>query len=209
MLQVYRGRVKFFKRDKGYGFIIPTERGGRNVFLHAKYYSGVSNDFHGELELAFGDEVMSLWKPGYREPQTREEVVYCEYEVPNNDLMAIHWTFAKTWDRAQFMMNLFHQHGDGFIRVMRSGMRENRYRPTLIWKGTYNEFVALLDGQGFNPIDFDDSVYTEELGIDSKWTRSWHDPRNWHPRFKKHRKTPIEDILKVDYRLDTILGSNE
>jgi hypothetical protein len=187
MLQVYRGRVKFFKRKEGYGFIIPTEKGRPDVFLHPRYYSGVSNDFHGELELAFGGEVMSLWKPDYREPQTREEVVYCEYQDPNKGLLAVNWTFAKTWDRAQFMVNLFEKHGDGFIRVMRSGTRENRYRPTLIWKGTYHEFAALLDRKA---LDYHESVYTEELGIDSKWDRTWRDPRNWHEKYKKTSGLP-------------------
>lgn len=187
MLQVYRGRVKFFKKDKGFGFIIPTQKGGKDVFLHATYYSGVSNDFRGELELAFGGEVLNLWKPDYHAPQTREEVVYCEYTDPKRGLMAVHWTFAKTWDRAQYMAGLFEKHGEGFIRVMRSGTRQNRFRPMLIWKGTYNEFVGMLDRHEFKPIDFDDFVYTEELGIDSKWTRSWQDPRNWHPSFKKPR----------------------
>jgi hypothetical protein len=178
MLQVYRGRVKFFKRDKGYGFIVPTQKGKPDVFLHAKYYSGMSNHF-GELE--FNDGALIQWTPDYHEPKPHEEVVYCEYQEPRKGLMAVYWTFAKTWDRAQFMVNLFKRHGEGFIRVMRSGTRENRYRPTLIWKGTSKEFDELLNHK---KLEYSESVYTEELGIDSRWTRSWHDPRNWHPNYK-------------------------
>jgi len=184
MLPVYRGRVKFFNRDKGYGFIIPTERGGPNVFMHAKYYSGVSDDFRDELALAFGDEVMDLWKLEYRAPQAGEEVVYCEYEPSGGGLMAVNWTFAKVWDRSQFMMEIFCRHGDGFIRVMQSGTRERRYRPTLIWKGTYDEFVGRLDRHELN---YDESVYTEELWLNSKWKRTFRDPRNWHPDYKPRK----------------------
>lgn len=182
MLQVYRGRVKFFKRNNGYGFIVPTQKGGPDVFLHAKHYSGMSSDF-GELE--FNDGALIMWTPEYHEPQPKEEVVYHEYQEPHKGLMAVYWAFAKDWDHAQFMVRLFKRHGDGFIRVMRSGTRENRYRPTLIWKGTYKQFIAMLDSQEFNPVDFDQSVYTEELTISSKWERSFRDPRNWHPNFKK------------------------
>ena len=180
MLQVYRGRVKFFKRDKGYGFITPTQKGGPDVFFHARYFSGVVKDFQFELELDFEGQALNTWMPEYRVPKPGDIVVYCEAQ-DQKGLMAINWTFAKDWDRAQFMTNLFKRWGNGFIRVMRSGTRENRYRPTFIWKGTYNEFVRLLDRKELN---YDESVYTEELLISSKWERSWRDPRNWHDNYR-------------------------
>ena len=189
MLQFYRGRVKLFKRDKRYGFIVPTQKGGADVFLHANHYSGMSNDF-GELE--FDDGALIMWTPDYHEPKPQEEVVYCEWQDPCRGLRATYWAFAKEWDHAQFMVGLFKNHGDGFIRVMRSGIRENRYRPTLIWKGTRKEFASLLDR---HEIDYDESVYTEELMISSKWQRSWHDPRNWHPNYKKMPNKTREHIL--------------
>ena len=179
MLQVYRGRVKFFKRDNGYGFITPTQKGGPDVFLHAKHYSGMSNDF-GELD--FDDGALIMWAPEYHEPKPQEEIVYCEYLEPRKGLMANYWAFAKDWDHAQFMTDLFKRWGGGFIRVMRSGTQEKCYRPTLIWKGTRKEFAALLDRKA---LEYDESVYTEELNISSEWKRSYHDPRNWHKSYKR------------------------
>jgi hypothetical protein len=159
--------------------IAPIETGGSDVFLHARYFSGMRRNF-GDLELDFDTMLDDFdFMPKYRDPQHGDLLVYSQ---GNNlkGIFAMHWTFAKDWDRVEKLNRVMQERGQGFIRIMRSGNRENRFRPTLVWKGTHDEFMYLLDSQD---LIFDKSIYTEELGINGSWKRTYRDPRNWHPKY--------------------------
>ena len=55
-----KGTIKFFKQDKGFGFIIP-EDGGKDIFFHI---SGIA---HADL-VKKGDEIMYDEKDGDKGP---------------------------------------------------------------------------------------------------------------------------------------------
>lgn len=177
MLDTKTGTVKFFRADKGWGFIVPAD-GSENVYFHVNYYSGVTENYPGELELTFDQD--STLTEDWRAPKTGETLIYETFRSERG-LMAIHWLRPRILERAQKMLAI-RQVGvsNPFTRVMKTGTRAEHYRPTLIWKGTKYEFELKLD-EGF-PEMHDPRYYVEELDIASQWKRRWH-PNGWHEKY--------------------------
>lgn len=185
MLQIHRGKVKFFRKDQGWGYIIP-EDGSKEVFFHVKYHSGIVEDFPGELKLEnpsapmTGRPILIETYDVWQAPEKGETLVYETYKG-DRGLMALHWLRPWVVERAQQMLAMRPAPDNSFTRVMRSESRINKYRPVCVWKGTSEEFRKKLDA-GF-PEMHDPRYYVEELEITSEWKRVYH-PNGWHEKYK-------------------------
>lgn len=179
MLQVKRGTVKFFRADKGWGYIIPNE-GGPEVWFHVEYFAGVEEEYDGELRFKFDqDSTLS----DYHQPKKGEAIVYDECDAGKGP-MALYWLYPETLAKAEKMLAMRPDDpGNFFVRVMRFGVPEMLTRRAFVfWKGTYMGLRDKLDADF--PEMFDNDFSVEKLEIDGKWKRMWH-PSEWHPKYKR------------------------
>src|SRR3989344_5220140 len=189
MLQVQRGRVRFFHAAKGWGFIVPHRRTNPEVWFHVKYFSGVSEPYAGELKLEFSKDAMLA--DDYHIPAEHEPVLYEVFNNPGKVPMAIHWLFPEILKRARHALAIRRGSADNpYVRAMKTNYLRP-YRPSVIWKGTDREFRQKL-GQGF-PEMFDTDCFVEQLELDGRWHRMWH-PSGWHPNYKRNGNGHGDDL---------------
>lgn len=178
MLEIFRGQVKFFNRDKGFGFITP-EKPGRDVFFHVDHFSDVTENSYGILELDFDPE------SGYKTPERGDKIHYNEYENTKG-LMAIRWTFSEAYDKAAKIVSERPRPHNPKVRVARPSQDPvKKFEPIPIWEGWYFDFLEKLDKKEFdfsNPSVFV-GVYAEVFLAYDAWVRLPH-PRDWHQSYR-------------------------
>lgn len=180
MLQVLRGRVKFFVREKGYGFITPDVN-GPDIFFHISYYSGPEEKYRGELSLNFQNELPYLL--AHRVPMTGDQLVYEELSAEASGKkgpIAIHWSFKDDWERALAVIAARPEPQNWRVRLVLPGNPVNKFKPTYIWEVDFDEFEKKLD-EGF-PEVLEPDVYHFEVLYATGWERTWH-PREWHHKY--------------------------
>lgn len=184
MLQVHRGTVKFFNRERGFGFIRPNN-GGKDIFFHVDYFSGVSEKWPGELEMQFdGDATLQC---EYRIPAEDDEIAYNVFDKPDKGPMAVHWLFSETWDLAtQRLAERPDYPANNKVRIIRTYRAGDiLYPPEVVWEGHDNEFRKKLNED--LPEVFSEEHAFEELNLNNEWERMWH-PSQWHPKYKRTKK---------------------
>lgn len=188
MSHLHRGKVEFFNRQKGWGFITPNEGkkpNGKGVFFHVADLCGVTDNFMCVLDLMPLKE--AVLAPEYHDPRPGEEIVYTEMDdgFTTSRFKAVQWTYGSTYDRGDKMITIREQVAPclwvPYIRVMCAPTKEGK-RPRVIWKGNEQEFGFKLT-MGF-PFMFSSLSYVEKLNIASRWVRTTH-PVNWHSNYRK------------------------
>ena len=173
------GKIKFFKPNQGWGFIIPDEV-GVDVQFHINEFSGLSELRHGELGMELASEATLA---DFHPPRDYEPVIYEEINGGSKGPKAAHWLYLATLAKAQKMLSIRPGSPQNFfVRVLKIDLEERWTRPNVFWKGTYNEFYKKLE-EGF-PEMFDEHFTVEKLEINSMWCGMWH-PCDWHPGYRK------------------------
>lgn len=171
---IKEGRVKFFKKDKGWGFI-ETDEG--DIFFHAEYFSEPIEDIgFGELTLEFSyDE--------HREPKSGDGVMLdILYSGPKGP-MAVHWCFKDQWQKALAVIGQRVDPEVPWTRVIdeRKGhIKEDQ----VIWEGTYREFERQLELGEVPGMESDSLAIFLQVRKVQGWETEQH-PRCWHPKYQK------------------------